>query len=218
MPKPLRTNTDPPKKGGKSQGNNNYSEGIEDSRFSSVLSAPIFKNIPAEKNKVVLDERFKHVLTDEKFRVLPGGGVDQYGRKVKRKSAEAQAVKELESFYTIDQSSLPTEARKGKSQSGKPTFQSDEDRLDYLNRLARGEISDGEDSDDSDEDDDEDAQMEVDEDEEDDESDSEEEEDEFLGKSPLDIPGDEEVEYGDATRRISILNCDWENIKSNDLM
>jgi hypothetical protein len=35
---------------------------------------------------------------------------------------------------------------------------------------------------------------------------------------PLVIPGTEEVALGDATKRIAIENCDWDNIKAEDLM
>lgn len=199
-----------------------------DERFAKALSNPLFKKTSVEKNKVVLDDRFKGVLTDEKFRILPGGDIDSKGRKVKSKSKEKQALKELESFYTIDPSSVPDEeneeaeeqeqgpSTKKAKKTEKTTKQpvNDEDRLDYLNKLARGEIDD--DSEDSDEED-EGADSSMDEDDEDLDEDDEEIEGDF--KSPLDIPGDEEeVECGDATTRLSILNCDWENIKSDDLL
>jgi hypothetical protein len=123
------------------------------------------------------------------------------------------------------------------------------DRVDYLNKLARGEISC---SDDSDSTDDDDSQQEVEDDneneeeaideeevsEEDSDDDMEIDEEEQLaiallkGKSPLDIPtatlqgeeGEEEqdeteeIELGEATRRLSILNCDWDNIRAEDIM
>jgi hypothetical protein len=208
--------------GGPSRNPGGESDRVDDERFSSLLSAPMFKKTSTEKNKVVLDERFKSILTDEKFRVMPGGSVDQYGRKVKGKSSQEQALKELEGFYTVDKSSLPEEeattepaTKKKKQPVVKP--QNDEDRLDYLNRLARGEVSD---SDESEEEDDDENQMDVSgEEEEESEEEDEEEEDILFGKSPLDVPGDEEeVEMGEPTKRISVLNCDWENIKANDLL
>lgn len=213
-----------------------------DSRFSSVLSAPIFKSIPSQKTKVVLDDRFKSILTDEKFRVLPSDSVDPYGRKLKKskkhgESSKDAALKELESFYTIEPDSVQdkaqeeleeqeadvqkTQKHKESSKKNKATKpMNEEERLDYLNKLARGEISGDSSSSSSDEDSSDGMEL-SEESEEEEEEDDEGEEEEYYdenGKSLLDIPGDDNVEYGDATRRISILNCDWENIKSEDLM
>jgi hypothetical protein len=218
---------------GSRRNDNQSDEIIDDERFSSVLSAPLFKKMSAEKNKVVLDDRFKGVLTDERFRILPGGDIDAYGRKIKKKKSSTQALKELENFYTsTDPSTTVSEEVENKEQEQAPESvgkkikkghvekkqpQTDEERLDYLNRLARGEISDEEDDGSDSEEDRDDDNMEV-----SDEEEEEEEDEDYEAlsnkKSPLDLPGDDEIEFGEATKRISILNCDWENIKSDDLM
>jgi hypothetical protein len=217
---------------GTPRNNNENDEIIDDERFSSVLSAPLFKKMSAEKNKVVLDDRFKSVLTDDRFRILPGGDIDAYGRKVKKNKSSTQALKELENFYTTtDPSTIVSEGGEHDEQAEEPETvgkkankgliarqqpQTDEERLDYLNRLARGEVSDEEDdeSDSGTEGDDDNMELS------DEEEEEEEDEENALSnkKSPLDLPGDDEVEFGEATKRISILNCDWENIKSEDLM
>jgi hypothetical protein len=202
-----------------------------DARFKDALSAPMFKSkVHAKDNKIVLDDRFKSVLTDERFRVIPGASVDQYGRKKKKKANEARALDELKDFYTVEQgeedhekedeegfeeTKAATKSKGGKS--GKLTGKTDEEQLDYLTRLARGEISGSDDDSDEDSDDDDD-EGEVDEDS---EEEDEEEDHELLRnkKSPLDVDDvDDDAEYGEATYRISILNCDWENIRAQDLM
>ena len=199
----------------------------DDERFSAVLSAPVFKNLSKEKHKVEIDDRFKSMLTDDRFKVLPGGSVDAYGRKKKSKHGKS----ELEELYQVggdeeegneEVEEKPTskggKAKDSKS-SGKGAKAEMEKRLDYLTKLARGEISDENESDeDSDEEGDD-----MEEDEDDDEvievSPEEWEAIQLLnGKSPLDVPEEEDVETGEPTKRISILNCDWENIKATDLM
>jgi hypothetical protein len=83
-----------------------------------------------------------------------------------------------------------------------------ETRLDYLNKLARGEIS-GSSSDEE--------GVEADE-----ESSSEDEAsdlDESGTHDPFEIPGDVVEESSDVeSNRIAIQNCDWENLTAEDLM
>lgn len=198
---------------------------IDDDRFSNLVSAPIFKKTSKSKNKVVLDDRFKQVLTDERFRVLPGNSVDSYGRKKKKVVGEDAALQELKSFYDVatedneEDGEVNNQAEtKSKAKSSKePKEDEFTDRLDYLTKLARGEISGSDESSDE-----ESGQYEVDDDASDDSEDYDENDDQeglLNKKSPLDIPEEEEeIEFGEATKRVSILNCDWENIKAQDLM
>lgn len=232
---------------------NSTGEEIRDERFTSALAAPIFNKIGGkDSNKVQIDDRFKSILTDERFRVVPGEVVDAYGRKKKSKKQGDLALKELHRLYKIEGADGEGEGEEGedevkeevvvdedkvsnKKKGGKKGKASNnatveggaksmEDRLDYLTKLARGEISGSDSSSDSDSDSDSDG-FEKDEEVEGADSSDEEEYDsdvvDEITKSALAIPGDEdsdEAEYGQATRRISILNCDWENIKATDLM
>ena len=75
---------------------------VNDPRFSSMHNAPIFKKIQKDNNKIKVDERFQSVLTDDRFRAVPGA-IDIYGRKTK-KGLKSSAEKELNSFYQIDDS------------------------------------------------------------------------------------------------------------------
>jgi hypothetical protein len=156
---------------------------------------------------VKIDDRFKNVLTDERFRVGTKDSVDKYGRKSKSKVTAADELKE---FYQIEEEE-GGEEEKEVSQEGskKKTLNDVETRLDYLNKLARGEISGSS----SDED-------EVDVDEE--ESSSEDEEsdlDESGARDPFEIPGDVVEESADVeSNRIAIQNCDWENLTAEDIM
>jgi hypothetical protein len=136
----------------------------DDSRFSSMHTAPIFKKSKKDNQKVKVDDRFKSVLTDDRFRVTPGG-VDKYGRKTNSKTREAAAEKELSEFYTIDNeeendddddddddddendddnsdSEDHNNEKTNKPKGEKEEKVNIETRLEYLNRLARGDVSD----------------------------------------------------------------------------
>lgn len=189
-----------------------------DSRFSAMHSAPIFKQTKKENFKVKIDDRFKSLLSDERFQSV-AGKVDKYGRKSKGKKDAKKIVAELKEFYDIDQEAVETKPAAPSAATKKSGTQggSMESRLDYLNKLARGEISDesssdsdassdgGDDSDSSDstsDAEDEDVQVET------------------TTKSALEIPGQEEPELVTdvSSTRIAIQNCDWENLTAEDIM
>lgn len=158
------------------------------------------------------------MLTDERFRVGSQESVDKYGRKKKFKET---AVDELKEFYQIEEEGEGEEVDEKKKKnkndqshqekeqgSKKKTVNEVETRLEYLNKLARGEISGSS----SDED-----EVDVEE-----ESSSEEEEsdaDESGALDPFKIPGDVIEESADVeSNRIAIQNCDWENLTAEDIM
>jgi hypothetical protein len=207
-------------KGFKKDWNNTDLCDIQDDRFVLQLSAPIFKKSSNQRNKVVLDDRFKSVLTDERFRSAPGGTVDKYGRKKKKSIENAFAAKELKEFYTVENTEEAVDDSSSTKTFGKVVAKQDaEERLDYLTKLARGEVDalDGSDSD-SDSGDMEDIASSS------DSSGGEEdmdvmEDDSVIKQSVLDIPDSAAVEYGEeATKRLAVLNCDWEHLKATDIM
>lgn len=172
----------------------------EDARFSSMHTAPTFKKGRIDKKKIVVDDRFKNVLTDDKFRVVPSQ-VDKYGRKKKK-----EVEQELSAFYAVEDG----EQEKPKSQFSTSGVQKNdiELRMDYLNRLARGEVSENSSSSDSGGDSDEDD---------DDEAEGTHELPSEL-ESAFDIPGDEIIEAAESSKRLAIQNCDWDNLRAEDLM
>ena len=207
----------------------------EDDRFSSMHTSSLFKRTAAGKKKVKIDSRFKEVLTDDRFRVDPGQ-VDKYGRK--KKSGVKQAEKELSEFYEVDnedESQLqcdnddeqadedpsPTISRQNKGKSSTTivgTVDDMESRLEFLNRFARGEIDDS--SSGSNDDisvNSSDNCDQVSDDDNNNDSDSESDGVGNLYQGPLEVPEDGEVEVGESTHRLALQNCDWENLRAEDL-
>ncbi|RYH27196.1 hypothetical protein EON65_13895 [archaeon] len=200
---------------------------IQDERFASALSKPIFRPVSKDKHKTILDDRFQSLLTDEKFSVLSKSKVDQYGRKVK-KSKDKQD-NELENLYKQENDKKeveePTPKSTQRSKQPQEKKQSMEDRLDYLSKLARGEIDpSGSDSSDSSDDED-DSSSTSSSSSSDSLSDTGSHEDTGhfnrikQKKSALSVPEAAEVEYGEeVTDRLAVLNCDWEHMKAADIM
>eukprot|EP01031_Cornospumella_fuschlensis_P010948 gene10948-13390_t len=110
---------------------------INDERFASALSKPIFRPVSKDKHKTVLDDRFQSLLTDEKFSVLSKSKVDQYGRKVKK--SKTKQDNELENLYKQDDAEkeveLPLSKNAERSKPAQEKKQSMEDRLEYLSKL-----------------------------------------------------------------------------------
>ena len=126
-----------------------------------------------------LDERFHGVLKDERFQPIQAK-YDKYGRKLDKKS------KEMEKFYHL-------------SEDEEPELETPTSRLEFLNKLARGEEA-GLDSSSEDSADDLDSEEET------------QYEDDGQAKEVEDIP------MGEATSRFAVMNCDWSRIKPSDLL
>jgi len=189
----------------------------DDARFSAMHTASTFNTARKESHKVKLDGRFESVLTDSRFRAAPGR-VDRYGRKDKSKG-KGNASKELEQFYHVEEPADDADkpnTTKAKSKSA-TTKNSTEDRMEYINRLSRGEVDESGSS--SSSDDSSEAESDS-----DSSSDDEAELNEKASKkrSVLDIPQaegeEEEVPTGDSSRRLALMHCDWDNIKAEDLL
>jgi len=203
----------------------------EDNRFST--QAPIFKALKQDKLKVRVDDRFVKPLLqkDTRFSSLPGK-IDQYGRKRRNGIDKTNMVEEMKEFYTVDvedKIANGDDEKEPQSRTTASSSSSSDTRLEYLTRLARGEIS-GNDSTSSSSDSDEEEE---DEEEEDDVDEDKQALDKNTGSSSysaLAIPGTEHATEKDQddpekaaavaveSTRIAIANCDWEHLTAEDLM
>lgn len=78
-----------------------------DKRFSGIKRDPRFRKPAAKKSKTVLDSRFKHILTDEKFRGASGKNPRGMGKQNQTKRKQTRN-RDMEQFYELD---TPREAQ-----------------------------------------------------------------------------------------------------------
>ncbi len=168
-----------------------------DARAKKIARDPKFAAIK-NKNKVVvngnneIDERFKDVMEEEENAII--SKIDKFGRKNKP---------------------MLKKQGKDKSSSSKGIDSKDYDRLNYLNKLARGEISDASSSEEEDNDDDDEQEEGEDKEPKDQDTEDESVEDEEEKRlKELDKP-----ELTQATsNRLSVMNCDWAHLRAVDLL
>ncbi|KAI9994079.1 hypothetical protein PInf_016642 [Phytophthora infestans] len=180
------------------------SDPVRDQRFQKVHNDPRFARNSKRKSKLQIDRRFAGALKDERFQSVQGK-YDKYGRRIEKKDNE------LKKFYRLDEEEEEEEENDDEGKSKAPsTTSSDDDnedadatvaknsekisRLDYLNRMARGELESGSDSSDFN---------------------SEDSDDEEVGAVAKEE--EEDIPMGDETKRFAVLNCDWTRIRAVDL-
>ncbi|KAG2763368.1 hypothetical protein PC129_g6757 [Phytophthora cactorum] len=175
------------------------SDPVRDQRFQKVHNDPRFARNSKRKSKLQIDRRFAGALKDERFQSVQGK-YDKYGRRIEKKDNE------LKKFYHLDEEEEENDDE-AKAEAPSTTSSDDDNedadatiaknneklsRLEYLNRMARGELESGSDSSDS--------------------EDSDDEEVEAAAKEE-----EENIPMGEETKRFAVLNCDWTRFRAVDL-
>ncbi|KAF4453365.1 hypothetical protein F53441_3961 [Fusarium austroafricanum] len=178
---------------------------IADERFADFETNPRYRLPSKKQTKTTIDKRFSRMLKDDEFTAT--AKVDRYGRKVKSDSKK----KALQRLYQEEDEDKEEEEERGEEED----IEVDDDEVvqrelrkahEKYDPARDGGFSSSEDDSDSEEED----------------SESDEEE----GGAQVDTEGDmqrfqdeqNEVEAGEVTNRIAIVNLDWDHVKSTDLM
>lgn len=193
----------------KGQGDAPTGSRISDPRFASFETDPRFK-LPSKKHtKTTIDKRFARMLKDDEF--LAPTKVDRYGRKIKSDSKK----KALQRLYREEEDEDEDEEGEKDEEEDEEDIEVDDDEL--VQRELRkaqkqaqknydpargGGFSSSESDSDSDDDDEEEGGVDL----------------PAAGDMQRFQDQSAEVEAGEVTKRIAIVNLDWDHIKSTDLM
>ncbi|KAI0022329.1 hypothetical protein F4780DRAFT_191843 [Xylariomycetidae sp. FL0641] len=174
-----------------------------DSRFSGFENNPRYRLPSKSRTKTKLDKRFSRMLKDDDF--IASAKVDRYGRKLKADNKK----KALQNMYVEDEDE-DEEGHQDVEVEKDDVVERELQKADAKYDPARGggfSSSDSESDSDDEGDDDDDA-------------DEEEGGAQVAPSASMSRLRDEQndVETGEVTRRIAIVNLDWDHIKSADLM
>ncbi|RYO93495.1 hypothetical protein DL764_007988 [Monosporascus ibericus] len=173
---------------------------IKDARFANFESNPRFKLPSKNRSKTTIDKRFSRMLKDEDF--TASTKVDRYGRKLKSDNRK-RALKSI--YREEDEDDEDGDEGKDAEVEDDAVVERELQKADAKYDPARGGgFSSSESDSDSD-------------DEEEDEEEAEAGVETSAGTQRLQ-DAQVDVETGEVTKRIAIVNLDWDHIKSTDLM
>ncbi|RKP12621.1 hypothetical protein BJ684DRAFT_11232 [Piptocephalis cylindrospora] len=158
-----------------------------DPRFQKLHTDPRFRRPKRADHKVKLDERFAHALTDDNFSRKPK--VDRRGRRV-----EGEEKNELERYYTLDKGD-DKEKESGDEDEEEEESSDEEEEVQGRYDPMRGEGVSSSSEDDS----------------------SEEEDMDEAGTEDEDVEEGEDIPRGDETKRLAVVNLDWDHVRAMDL-
>lgn len=170
---------------------------ITDARFASFETDPRYALPSKRKAKTTIDKRFSRMLKDEEF--TAGPKTDRYGRKIKSDAKK----KALQRLYQEEDEEDDEEG------SGVEVDDDDVVRRELEKVKARHDPARGGGF--SSEEEDEDSDSDEDDDDEEEKADNAPDMQQYRTQQA-------EAETGEVTKRIAIVNLDWDNIKSVDLM
>lgn len=174
-------------------------QGGGDARFANFQSDPRFR-LPSKKaTKTKIDKRFSRMLEDADF--TKSAKVDRYGRKL----ATESKAKALRNLYEAESDEEDDDGDKDEADDDDLVQRELQKANANYDPARGGGFSSSEDDSDS-------------------EDDEEDEEDEVAdatkpsGSMQRLRDAQADVEIGEVTKRIAIVNLDWDHIKSSDLM
>lgn len=170
---------------------------ITDARFASFQTDPRYALPSKRKSKTTIDKRFSRMLKDDDFTAT--AKVDRYGRKIKSDAKK----KALQRLYQEEDEDEAEQDEDDAEVDDDDIIQRELQKAEAKYDPARGGgFSSSESDSDSDDDDDDQSEEEV---------DNAPDMQKYRTEQA-------DVETGEVTRRIAIVNIDWDHIKSVDLM
>ena len=192
---------------------------LADPRFANIQSSPLYRLPSKRQTHVALDPRFAHMLRDERF--LSRAKVDRYGRRLQPQTGRSKQDGKrggkgktgLERLYRVEDEEMD---EGGQSEEGIDKDEEVRAELERVEREKGGKPYDpARDGGFSESSSDEEEGSSTDDEESTDEGEVEEEEEAEWGfgqNTESDVPA------GTVTRRLGIVNLDWDNIRAVDLM
>jgi len=169
---------------------------FDDERFSAMHRDPRFMAMPKKATTVTIDDRFKGLFEDPNFASGGGGtGLDKRGRRAASKTgakldAKARQRREMKEYYKMEDESDDDEDDGLEEKMEKS--------MDRMRGVGLVSSSDEDESESEDED-------------------AEEDEDEGVLPTMLVGEADKDIPTIDATKRLAIVNCEWQHIRACDL-
>ena len=176
-----------------------------DPRFARIHSDPRFQRLPQQQNKVKVDKRFSRLFTDKEFKVVKQSApVDSKGRK--SKSGSDDALQRRFEMDEDDEAAAPTKKKKRLKAEAEEEEEEDEDEEEEYDGKAKYEEGEGSTTEDDSDDDD--------------EVEGEDDEDEEEESALLSFIQEQAsvTRVKDATSRLAVVNCDWEQMRAVDLL
>lgn len=200
-------------------------QAFDDPRFAAMHKSGTFqRRKKTSQGLSETDERFKASTSDPRFASVDSA-VDKYGRKKGQKSKSKLSKDDRFDTKTIKDDDQNQSQTNDDSHREKMKSMNMDTRIEYLNKLARGEISD--ESDESSNEVESDASSESSDDEDSvDISKKDGNSKSLISKyyhsyeDEIDNDADNEHESSDApsTSRLAIQNCDWDNLRASDIL
>jgi hypothetical protein len=172
---------------------------MADARFAKLTNDPRYRSSNFKKSRTKLDSRFQRLFTDEDFHKQ--ASVDRYGRRITSQSGK----RKLEKLYKIDRDEEKSTVDRNSQHDVVGSSEDEDEEEEASDSLAtkdparQGGFSESESEQES-------------------TSEEESEDEAELAEETAGHEQREEIPMGEVSKRIAVVNLDWDNIRAADIM